>query len=78
VSLLDMEGLGGRFAVLVPARATFFKTGLLARTLRAGLETLRAGRILRAADFLAEVFFLVCFAIACKARSTHGAGKTEA
>jgi len=47
-----------RRAGLTP-RALFFGAAFLARTLR-------AGRGFRAADFFAELFFFVRFAIACK------------
>lgn len=49
-----------RRAGLTP-RALFFGAAFLARTLR-------AGRGFRAADFFAELFFFVRFAIVCKRR----------
>jgi hypothetical protein len=53
-----------RFATFAEARKTFFDVGLLAASLRPGLATLRADRILRAADFFAELFFFFGLAIA--------------
>lgn len=46
-----------RFAVFADARTIFFRAGFLA-------EILRAGRVLRAAGFLAELFFFFGLAIA--------------
>jgi hypothetical protein len=45
-----------RFAVFVEADTAFFWTGFLA-------EIFRAGRVLRAADFLTELFFFFGLAI---------------
>jgi hypothetical protein len=54
---------GPRFPAFV-GFATFFDTGRLTRSLR-------AGRALRATGFFAELFFFVGFAIALKAPSNR-------
>jgi hypothetical protein len=59
-----LEGFAERFTAFAEARTTFFETGLLAATLRAGLEALRADDVSRAADFFAELFFFFGLAIA--------------
>jgi hypothetical protein len=60
----DLGDFADRFATFAEARETFFGAGLLAATLRLGLATLRADRVLRAADFFAELFFFFGLAIA--------------
>jgi hypothetical protein len=60
VSLFDFDDFAERFFAL----AAFFETGRLAWIFRAGLETLRADRALRAADFFAKFFFFFGLAIA--------------
>ncbi len=64
IAFLDFESFGERLTAFVETRAAFFEADLLADTLRAGLEALRAGRVLRAADFFAELFFFFGLAIA--------------
>jgi len=56
--------LADRFAAFAETRTIFFDADLLAETLRAGLDTLRADRALRAAGFFAELFFFFDLAIA--------------
>jgi len=60
----DFGDCEDRFAAFAKTGMTFFEAGLLAETLRAGLETLRADRVLCAAGFFAELFFFFGLAIA--------------
>jgi len=60
----DLGDFADRFATFAEARKTFFEAGLLAASLRLGLAILRADRVLRAADFFAELFFFFGLAIA--------------
>jgi hypothetical protein len=64
IAFLDFETFGKRLTAFAETRAAFFETDLFADTLRAGLAALRAGRILRAADYFAELFFFFGLAIA--------------
>jgi len=60
---LDFGDFEDRFAAFAETRTTFLEARLLVATLRAGLETFRADRVLRAADFFAELFFFFGLAI---------------
>jgi hypothetical protein len=60
----DFDDFENRFAAFAETRIGFFEADLLADTLRAGVEALRAGRVLRAADFFPELFFFFGLAIA--------------
>ena len=64
IAFLDFEPFGKRLTAFTEIRAAFFEADLSADTLRAGLEALRIGRVLRAADFFAELFFFFDLAIA--------------
>jgi len=64
IAFLDFETFGKRLTAFAETRAAFFEADLFAGTLRAGLAALRAGRVLRAADFFAELFFFFGLTIA--------------
>ena len=57
IASLDLEIFGKRLTAFAETRAAFFDADLFAGTLRTGMAPLRAGRVLRAADFFAELFF---------------------
>ena len=64
IAFLDFETFGKRLTAFAEIRAAFFEADLFAGTLRAGLAAFPAGRVLRAADFFAELFFFFGLAIA--------------
>jgi len=63
IASLDFEIFGKRLTAFAETRAAFFDADLFAGTLRASLAVLRAGRVLRAADFFVELFFFFGLAI---------------
>ena len=64
IAFLDFETFGKRLTAFAETRAAFFEADLFAGALRAGLAALRAGGVLRAADFFVELFFFFGLAIA--------------
>jgi len=64
IASLDFEIFGKRLTAFAETRAAFFDADLFEGTLRASLAALRAGRVLRAADFVVELFFFFGLAIA--------------
>jgi hypothetical protein len=63
ICLFDFGDFEDRLVAFAEIRTIFLEARLLESTLRAGLETLRADRALRAADFFAELFFFFSLAI---------------
>jgi len=59
----DFGDFEDRLAAFAEPRTTFLEVRLLEATLRGDLETLRADRALRAADFFEELFFFFGLAI---------------
>ena len=64
IAFLDFETFGKRVTAFAETRAAFFEADFFAGTLRVSLAALRAGRVLRAADFFAELFFFFGLTIA--------------
>ena len=64
IAFLDFETFGKRLTAFAKTRAAFFEADFFAGTLRASLAALRADRVLRAADFFAELFFFFGLTIA--------------
>ncbi len=75
IAFLDFEIFGKRLTGFAETHAAFFEADLFAGTLRAGLAALRAGRVLRSADFFAELFFFFGLAIRMKGTFYWGARK---
>ena len=64
IACLDFASFGECFMAFFETGAAFFDVDRLAETLRAGFDALRAGRVLRAADFFfTELFFFFGLAI---------------
>jgi hypothetical protein len=57
IACLDFASFGECFVAFLETGAAFFDVDRLAETLRAGFDALRAGRVLRAAEFLFEELF---------------------
>ena len=64
IAFLDLETFGKRLTTFAETGAAFFEADLFAGTLRADLAALLFGRVLRAADFFAELFFFFGLTIA--------------